>query len=246
MPLRAHLLELRKRIFLAALGILLGAIVGWVLYDPVFTALTDPLIHTAEERGILAAPNFGGVATAIDMRVKVAVFLGALVSSPWWLYQLFAFITPGLTGREKRYAFGFLGAAVPLFAAGAAVAWFLLPRAVAILNDFVPEGSASLIDAQNYLSFVMRFILAFGIAFLVPVVMVTLTLLGIVAAATWLKGWRWAVLISFTFSAVMTPTADVLSMIAIALPICALYFAAYAVCALHDRRTANRRVAPQI
>lgn len=243
MPLREHLLELRKRLFLAALGIVAGAVVGWLLYDTVFTTLTHPLIATAEERGVLAAPNFSGIATAIDMQVKVSLFLGALLSSPWWLYQLFAFITPGLTSKEKRYAFGFLAAAVPLFTAGAAMAWFLMPRAVAILNEFVPEGSANLVDAQGYLSFVMRFILAFGVAFLVPVVMVTLNVLGIVRATTWLKGWRWAILISFVFAAIMTPTPDVLSMIAVAAPICALYFAAYGLCVLHDRRTRNRRVA---
>ncbi len=243
MPLREHLLEIRKRLFLTGIGVLLGAVLGWILYDYMFDALSAPLMDVAEERNVLVAPNFGGVATAIDMRVKVSLFLGVLVSSPWWLYQLFAFINPGLTRTERKYAYGFLGAAVPLFLAGALLAWYLLPRAVQLLNEFVPEGAANLIDAQQYLSFVMRLILAFGIAFLVPVVMVALNFMGTVRAGTWLAGWRWAVLVSFLFAAMMTPTPDLLTMFCVALPICGLYFVAYGICLLHDRRADRRRMA---
>jgi len=243
MPLREHLLEIRKRIFLAAIGVLLGAILGWILYDYLFEALSAPLMNVADDRDVLVAANFGGVATAIDMRVKVSLFLGVIVSSPWWLYQLFAFINPGLTRTERHYAYGFLAAAVPLFLAGAALAWYLLPRAVQLLNEFVPEGAANLIDAQQYLSFVMRLILAFGIAFLVPVVMVALNFMGTVRATTWLAGWRWAILVSFLFAAIMTPTPDLLTMFWVALPICALYFVAYGVSVLHDRRADRKRLA---
>ncbi|MCM3535488.1 twin-arginine translocase subunit TatC [Cellulosimicrobium funkei] len=243
MPLREHLVEIRKRLFLAAIGIVLGAVVGWIVYEPVLQALQQPLVDAAERRNVLTGLNFEGVATAIDMKVKVSLFLGVLLSSPWWLYQLFAFITPGLTSKEKRYAFGFIGAAVPLFLAGVALAWVTLPRAVALLNEFVPDGSANLINAQMYLGFVMRLMLAFGIAFLVPVIMVALNTMGVVRAATWLAGWRWAVLISFLFAAIMTPTPDVLTMFCVALPICALYFLAYGISVLHDRRVDQRDAA---
>ncbi|MGO1295256.1 MAG: twin-arginine translocase subunit TatC, partial [Cellulosimicrobium funkei] len=97
MPLREHLVEIRKRLFLAAIGIVLGAVVGWIVYEPVLQALQQPLVDAAERRNVLTGLNFEGVATAIDMKVKVSLFLGVLLSSPWWLYQLFAFITPGLT-----------------------------------------------------------------------------------------------------------------------------------------------------
>ncbi|SDS52212.1 Sec-independent protein translocase TatC [Paraoerskovia marina] len=240
MALREHLREARRRLVLACLGILVGAVVGWIVYDTVFALLQRPMEEVAAERDGLAALNFAGVATAIDMKVKISFFLGILIASPWWLYQFWAFITPGLTRVEKRYAFAFLGSAVPLFLGGAAVAWFMLPRAVSILFEFVPDGSASLIDAQTYLSFVMRFLLAFGFAFLVPVVMVALTFLGIVQARTWLNGWRWAILLSFTFAAVMTPTPDVITMIWVALPVCALYFVAVGICALRGRQVARR------
>jgi sec-independent protein translocase protein TatC len=226
MPLREHLVELRKRLMLAALGVLVGAVLGWMVYDPAFQALQDPLLDAAAERNVVAS--------------VVALFIGALVSSPWWLYQLWAFVTPGLTRKERRSAIGFVGVAVPMFLAGAAFAWYVLPRAVTVLTEFVPEEATNLIDASTYLSFVMRFVLAFGVAFLVPVLMFCLNLVGLVRGATWLKGWRWAVLISCVFSAVMTPTPDVLTMMVLALPTIGLYMAAVGLSLLHDRRVDKR------
>jgi len=243
MPLRAHLLELRRRLFFAALGLVVGAVGGWFLYQPVFDLLQDPLREVAQERGALIAPNFAGVATAFDMQIKVSLFLGVFVTSPWWLYQLWAFVTPGLTRKERRYAVGFLAAAVPLFLAGAALAFWALPNAVRLLTEFTPEGATNLIDAQTYLSFVMRLLLAFGLAFLLPVLLVALNFAGIGRAATWRRGWRWAVVVAFTFAAIMTPTPDALTMIAVAVPICLLYFVAVGICELHDRRVDRRRVA---
>lgn len=240
MSLREHLLELRKRLFLAALGITVGAIAGWFLYDHVFALLQQPILDAAARRDQIISINFGGVATALDMKIKVAFFIGVLITTPWWLYQLWAFITPGLTRKEKRTTFTFVGSAVPLFLAGAFMAWLILPHAVKILTDFVPDGATNLQDAQTYLGFVMRLMLAFGLAFLLPVVMVAVNAAGLVRAKVWAKGWRWAILIAFIFAAIMTPTPDALTMILVALPICALYFLALGVCALHDRR-ADRR-----
>lgn len=243
MPLRAHLLELRKRLFLVACGLVVGGILGWILYDPVFEALQQPLLDAAAERGGAVSVNFSGVATAFDMKLKVSLFLGLIVTSPWWLFQLWAFITPGLTRRERGYAIGFLSAAVPLFLAGSALAALVMPTAVRVLTDFTPEGASNFIDAQTYLSFVMRFILAFGLAFVLPVIMVAVNFAGLVQASTWAQGWRWAVLLAFVFAAVMTPTPDAITMIVMALPICGLYFIALGVCVLHDRRVDRQRVA---
>lgn len=235
MPLREHLREARRRMLLAALGVALGAVLGWVVYDPVFGALQAP-IEAVNDQGRTAALNFAGVATSFDIRIRVALFVGVLVSSPWWLYQIWAFVAPGLTSRERRSALGFVAAGVPLFLAGAAVAWFFLPHAVLLLTEFTPSGSVNFINAVTYLEFVMQLVLAFGIAFLLPLVMVALTSLGLVRASTWARGWRWAVLLVFTFAAIATPTPDALSMILLALPICGLYFAALGICLLLDRR----------
>lgn len=243
MPLRAHLVELRRRAFLAALGVVVGAVLAWFVYDPVFDALQEPITRIARDSDRLISLNFGGIATSFDMQVKVSFFLGVIVSSPWWLYQFWAFVTPGLTRRERWYAFAFVGAAVPLFLAGAFVAWWVLPNAVRMMTAFTPTGATNLIDAQTYLIFIMQIMLAFGIAFLMPVVVVALNFAGLGTAATWRKSWRWAVLLAFVFAAIVTPTPDAVTMLAVALPMCALYFLALGICVLHDRRVDRKRVA---
>lgn len=244
MPLREHLRELRRRVVLVALGLVVGSVLGWLVYEPVFHALQQPVLDVAAERGGDVALNFQGVVTPFDVQLKVALFLGVLVSSPWWTYQLWAFVTPGLTRSERRYAIGFIAAGVPLFLAGAALAWWALPNAVRLLVDLTPAGSTNWVDAQLYLGFVMRVVLAFGAGFLLPAIMVALNLAGVVRARTWLNGWRWAVVVAFTFAAIATPTPDAVSMIVVAVPICVLFFAAIGICHLHDRRL-DRRLAEQ-
>ena len=244
MPLREHARELRNRVLLAAAGLVVGAVVGWLFYDRIFDALQEPIVDLARERGELMQLNFPDIAGALDMQIKVSLFAGALLSSPWWIYQLWAFITPGLTRRERWYTVGFLASGVPLFLTGAALAWWLMPRAAALLLSFTPPDVANLVEAQRYLLFVMHMVLAFGVAFLLPVIMVALNLAGLVAARTWQAGWRWAIVLAFVFAAIATPTADAISMFALALPMCGLYFAAVGVCHLADRRR-DRRVAAQ-
>nr|WP_297425692.1 twin-arginine translocase subunit TatC [uncultured Actinotalea sp.] len=234
MPLREHLVELRRRVVLAAAGLLVGAVVGWFLYDPVLDALQQPIVSLDREG--LTSLNFPGVATSFDVKIKVSLFLGVFLSSPWWLLQLWLFVTPGLTTKERRSAVAFIAAAAPLFLAGGYLAWRVLPNAVRLLTEFTPDEAANLIDAQLYLSFVMRVILAFGIAFLLPVLMVGLSFAGLVRGATWLQGWRWAVVLVMTFSAFATPTPDVVTMFAVGVPMLALYFLAVGVCVLRDRR----------
>lgn len=243
MPLREHLVELRHRLVLSAIGLVVGAVVGWLLYDPVIAELQRPLLELADDRDRVGL-NFAGVATAFDVRVKVSLFIGVLVASPWWLLQLWLFVTPGLTSKERRYAVGFLAAAVPLFLSGALLAWRVLPNAIPLLIDeFTPAEGVNFLDAQMYLGFVMRVILAFGVAFLLPAIMVGLNLAGLVRGRTWLAGWRWAILICFTFAALATPTPDVVSMFALALPMSALYFAAVGLGLLTDRRRSRRALA---
>lgn len=243
MPLREHLRELRRRLFLVAIGLVVGSVAGWLVYDPVFQILQQPVLDVAAERGGDVSLNFQGVVTAFDVQVKVSLFLGVLVTSPWWMYQLWAFITPGLTRHERRYAVGFIAVGVPLFLAGAALAWWALPNAVRLLTAFAPDDTTNWVDAQLYLSFVMRVVLAFGVGFLLPVVMVALNFAGVVRARTWLNGWRWAVVVAFTFAAIATPTPDAITMFVVAIPICVLFFAAIGVCQLHDRRLDRRLVA---
>ncbi|MFW2514283.1 twin-arginine translocase subunit TatC [Demequina sp. SO4-13] len=240
MPLSAHLKEFRNRLILAVLGAAAGAIAGWFFYEPVFEALQQPVLDVAVRDDAAVAVNFSGIATALDIRIKVSLFLGVVVSAPWWLYQLWAFVAPGLRAGEKRYTFGFLGAAIPLFFGGVALAWWVYPRAVEILIGFTPESATNWLEAQMFVSFATRLVLVFGIAFVLPVVMVALTWARVVRARTWLKGWRWAVLLIFVASAVLTPTPDIVTMMFMAVPMCLLYFGAVGVGLLRERSAAKK------
>ena len=241
MSLGDHLRELRRRLVIAGIAIALGSVIGWMQYDWLLNQLTEPLRAVSHQRaGSLVGINFGGITSAFSIKLKVAMFIGVLVASPVWMYELWAFIVPGLTRREKRTAFGFIAAAVPLFLAGCYLAHWALPKAVEVLLGFTPTGAVNLTNASDYLTFVIRFILAFGLAFLMPVLLVALNAAHVLPASTMLKGWRPAVMIIFVFAAMMTPTPDAWTMIALAMPMVGLYFGAYGVAFVLDRRRAKR------
>ncbi|EKU49733.1 twin-arginine translocase subunit TatC [Brevibacterium casei] len=241
-----HLVELRNRFVIAAIAIVLGAVGGWFLYDPVLDILQEPIRTINDTSGRVAQINFAGVASAFDMKIKLSLFIGLFISCPVWLYQVWAYIVPGLTSKEKRYSFGFLGAAVPLFLAGSAMAFFALPNAVKALTSFTPEGATNIIPAQDYLTFVMIIIVVFGIAFVLPVLMVGLNMLGILSATRIRKSWRIIVMIVFIFAAIATPTPDAMSMFFLVIPMITLFCLAWVVCILNDRRRKRKLVAQGI
>ncbi|TFC88838.1 twin-arginine translocase subunit TatC [Cryobacterium sinapicolor] len=240
MSLGQHLLELRKRLFLAAAGILVGAIVGWFLSDFVWDALREPIYAIIEAQDRKAQLNYPDITSAFDLKLKIAFYVGLVVSSPVWLYQIFAFLVPGLTRVEKQYTFGFLFTAIPLFLAGCAAGWFVLPNIVGLMTGFAPKEDAALIVAQSYLDFVLKLMIAIGVAFVLPVFIVLLNLAGVISAQSIIKSWRIAVLLITLFTAIATPAADVISMFLLAIPMVVLYFAAYGIAYLHDRRAARR------
>jgi sec-independent protein translocase protein TatC len=243
MPLREHLQELRNRVFFSAVAVLLGAVVGWFLYEPLIEALKEPLDEVSERRGSMATLNYGDIASPFNLKLKLSLYLGIVIACPVWLYQTWAFIVPGLTGKEKRNALAFVAAAVPLFASGLTLAWFVLPNAVHFLTEFTPDGAVNIVSADAYLTFVTRIMLAFGVAFVIPLFLVAVNAVGLVSAATLAKGWRVAVFLAFLFAAIASPSPDAGSMIALAVPIVALYFIALGVACFVDRRRARRAAA---
>ncbi|PXA68829.1 twin-arginine translocase subunit TatC [Cryobacterium arcticum] len=243
MSLGQHLLELRKRLFLAAAGIAVGAIVGWFLSDFVWDALREPIYAIIEAQHRKAQINYPDITSAFDLKLKISFYVGIVVSSPVWLYQIFAFLMPGLTRTEKKYIFGFFLTAVPLFLAGCAAGWYVLPHVVELMTSFAPPEDAAFVNAQNYFDFVLKLMLAVGIAFVLPVFVVLLNFAGVISAASILKSWRVAILVIILFTAIATPAADVISMFMLAIPMIVLYFAAYGIAYLHDRRAARRALA---
>jgi sec-independent protein translocase protein TatC len=235
MPLREHLRELRRRLVISVIAISLAAVVAWFFYDALFTAVQRPLAD-ASARGHQAKLNFSKIGGAFNFKIKVTFFVGIVLASPVWIYQVWAFIVPGLTRREKRYALGFVAVSVPLFLGGLSLAWLVLPNAVRFLTDFTPKDAVNYVTADEYLTFVTKILIAFGVAFLVPVLLVALNLVGVLTARAMLHGWRAATFLCFLFAAIASPSPDAWSMVALATPMVALYFAAVGIAWLVDRR----------
>lgn len=247
MSLAAHLVELRKRLLIAAAALVLGMIVAFIVTGPVIDLLSVPIqVIAAQEGREYTGLNFTTVTSGFDLRMRIAFAIGLLISAPVWLWQIWAFVMPGLTKKETRYTWGFLGAAVPLFFGGCTVAFFVLPHVIEIMAAFVPTGMAQFYDYAGYYDFVFKFLLVLGIAFVLPVFLVALNLAGIISGKEILKGWRVAILVCTIFAAVTTPPADVFSMLLLMGSMIVLYFAATFISMLFDRRKRKREMAADI
>lgn len=242
MSLGEHLVELRRRLMIAAIAIVAGLVVGWFLSGWVWDMLRRP-INELELQGRDAIIAYGDISGGFDTKVQISLFIAVLVSSPVWLYQIWAFLAPGLTRREKLYGVGFLAAAVPLFIGGAYAGWSVLPNIVRIMASFQPEEDAFYLTARNYLDFSVKLLLAVGVGFVLPVLLVMLNFIGVLRGASIIKGWRVAVIVIILFAAIATPAADIMSMFVLAVPMIALYLLAAGVALLHDRRLDRRRAA---
>lgn len=243
MSLSGHLKELRNRLLWSSVFLIAGSVAGWFLFDVVFQELARPITDVAKETGSNATINFPTVVSAFDVRLQVAIFLGLIISSPVWLFNIWSFITPGLKKKERKYTIWFVVVAVPLFFAGVALAWSSLPTFVAVLVGFTPEGSANVINASDYILFTIRILLVFGVAFVLPVVLVLLNFAGVITAQNILKSWRLAVFVSAVVGAIATPVAEPMAMFLLMVPLLVLYFVAAGVATLHDNRLAKRAAA---
>ena len=241
MSLGGHLLELRRRLFIAAISVIVGAVIGYVLSEWIWDALRAPMIAIADDHN--ATINYTNITQAFDLRLQIAVTVGVVLSAPIWLSQIWGFIVPGLTRKEKRYTFGFFFAAVPLFFAGCAAGWYVWPHIVTLMVGFAPIEDSLFLTAKDYLDFILKLVVVVGVAFVLPVFLVMLNFVGVLSAATILKGWRIAILTIVLFTAVATPAADVFSMFILAIPMVGLYLASAGVAALHDRQVARREAA---
>jgi sec-independent protein translocase protein TatC len=236
MTLGQHLVELRRRLVRIALSILIASVGGYFVSNWVLSEMSSPIRAIAKQQHRLAALNYAGVTSAFDLKIQVAITVGVIISSPVWLYQIWAFFVPGLTKKELKYGLGFFLTSVPLFLGGCFAGWLVVPHIVELLTSFAPKGDASFIQASDYFDFILKLMLAVGIAFVMPVFLVLLNFVGILSSKTILKSWRVALLLIVVFTAIATPSADVVSMFLLAIPMVVLYFAAAAVAAIHDRR----------
>lgn len=242
MSLGAHLVELRKRLMIAAAALVVGMVIAFIVTDPIIKFIAEPIASIAEKRGDdFGAMNFSSVTGPFDLRLRMSFAIGIFLSAPMWLWQIWAFIMPGLTRKEVRYTVGFVAAAVPLFFAGCWVGLSIMPHIVELMWTFTPEGAVNLYEAQYYYDFTFKLMLAVGIAFVLPVVLVALNFAGIMSGKAIIKGWRVAVLVATLFSAIATPAADVMSMLFLGGVLVLMYLAAAGLTLILDRRREKRK-----
>ncbi|MDG4831131.1 twin-arginine translocase subunit TatC [Solwaraspora sp. WMMD1047] len=240
MTLIEHLRDLRSRLFMASLGLLAGLIVGFILAEPVYELLRQPYCNLPgkidPETNKCAAFILLAPADSFILKLKLALWIGLIVGAPVWLYQLWAFIAPGLHRHERRWAYTFVSLAAPLFAAGAALAYVVVDKGLAFLLDAGVAGLDSQLEVTRYISFVTTMILLFGVGFEFPLLLLMLNFAGVVTARRLLSWWRTVVFICFAFAAVATPDPGPFGMTLLALTLSLLYFIACGVAFLNDKR----------
>ncbi|MBV9024615.1 MAG: twin-arginine translocase subunit TatC [Streptomycetaceae bacterium] len=250
MPLADHLRELRNRLIKALLAIGVVCTFAIIYHNQLADFLTRPLLKSvgcvkgfgevAKHGEHCANLTVSGLIGPFSIALKVGLTAGVVIASPVWLYQLWAFIAPGLHKHEKKYALSFVGAGVPLFAAGAWFAYSIIPTAAAALLSLTPSHVSNLVDLSGYLDLLVRMVLVFGFSFELPLLLVLLNYGGVVSGKRMLSWWRWSVMGIVVFSAIAVPSPDPLSMLTLAAPICGLYFIAVGISLLHDKHTARR------
>jgi sec-independent protein translocase protein TatC len=220
LPLTLHLQELRKRLILSFIAIGIGFILCYAFSDSLFDILAEPLLHVMPAGGSLI---FISVAEAFFTYMKVGFIGGIILASPVVLYQVWAFVAPGLYRHEKRYVVPFVFLGSFFFALGIFFAYYVaLPIGFKFLLGYATDFIKPMPNMKEYLSFSIKFLLVFGLVFEFPVVLLLLTRIGVIDAKTLAKQRKYAILLIFVFAAVVTPP-DVISQVIMALPLIGLY-----------------------
>ncbi|WP_329562664.1 twin-arginine translocase subunit TatC [Kitasatospora sp. NBC_01266] len=246
MSLGDHLRELRNRLVKSVLAIVLCMIVAAFFRDQLLHFLMKPLPaclpNGQPKPGVKHCAQVAviGVTQPFNLTLKVCLLAGLVASVPVWLYQAWAFISPGLHKHERRYSLTFLGLGTPLFLGGVTCAFLLLPTTLEVLGSFTPIGAQQILPVDNYLNIATRMLLVFGLAFEFPLLLVMLNIGGVLTGKRMLGWWRGMVMAITVFAAVATPSADPISMLALASPIWILYFMAVGFALLNDRRRQRR------
>jgi sec-independent protein translocase protein TatC len=220
MTLVEHLGELRRRIIISLLVALAGGVVAFALYPHILQFFTRPYCQ-------LQPHNCGlyitGPLQGLSIRVEVAVYGGLFLASPVILWQAWRFITPGLNPNEKRYAVPFVASSIVLFTMGAAIAYLVFPHALGFLNAIGGKSLHLIYSPNSYLNLIVLLMVAFGVAFEFPVVLVALQVAGVLSPER-LRRWRRpAIVVIFALAAIFIPSSDPFSLFAMAIPMCIFY-----------------------
>lgn len=241
MALSDHFREFRARLVRVVLVWLLAFVLGLVFFEQVLDFVAKPYFDAQKVLGnevTLAVINSAG--GSLLLYLKLSALAASVCTAPYWLYQLWAFILPGLHRHEKKWTMVFVIIAGPLFLSGLALGYLTLPKGLEILIGFTPDGFQNLVEFNEYLTFFSRTLLVFGIAFEIPVFVVLLNLAGAVTGKSLASHRHWIVIGTFVFAAVATPSADPFTMTFMAVPMVALFFLSEVIARLNDRRRARR------
>jgi sec-independent protein translocase protein TatC len=242
MALADHLSELRARLLKIVLLLVVGTVIAWFFYDQLFNLILDPYLQAKERLGgkVDTKPVITGAGAPLLLQLKISALAAVVVGSPVWLYQVWAFIVPGLHPNERRWTRLFAAVAGPLFIAGVGVGYYVLPKGLQVLLSFTPADVQSLLEFGEYFTFFTRMLLVFGVAFEVPLFVVLLNLAGVVSGKALGRYRPWIVLGTFVFAAIATPSTDPFSMLMLAVPMMVLFLVSEVVARLVDRRRAQR------
>ena len=219
MTIWEHLSELRSRLFKSLLAVAIAAVIGWFLYTPVLHWLEAPYSEVQPDASLIATTPL----QAFGLRMKLSVAIGIALAMPILLWQVWRFVTPGLYPKERKYAIPFILSSLLLFIFGAAVAYFVLNPTLEFLTNVGGSEIQPFYTADSYVTLIVFMMLAFGVGFEVPVLLVAMQLIGVLTPRRLIQWWRAAIVIIAIVAAVITPSADPISMLALLIPMVLLY-----------------------
>lgn len=243
MSLGGHLKELRRRLFICAIAVVVAMIGAYFLTEYILDFLTWPIELVREKLGDdFSRLTFSAISDAFNIRMRLSFAVGIVLAAPVWIWQIWAFVMPGLKKKEIIYSVSFMAAAIPLFFGGCVTAVLVMPNLIVLMSEFVPDGVAAsqIYDANQYLDFVLKLVLIVGIAFVLPLFLVGLNLAGVLRAKAILRGWRVAIVACLVFGMLASPPSDLLTMCILAAILFVLYMAAGVVAWFFDRRRRRR------
>lgn len=241
MALADHLRELRARLIRSVLFLLVVFIAMFFFYEHPDGGLLRLVLKPYNEartqlgQSTQTTAYVAGATGPLMLQLKLCGVAAIVVSSPYWLYQIWAFVVPGLHDNEKKWTRVFAAVAGPLFILGVATGYYVLPKGLAVLIGFTPAGLQNLVEFGEYFSFLTRMLLVFGIAFEIPLFVIMLNLAGVVSGKALGRYRPWIILGTFIFAAVATPSTDPFSMLMLAVPMLVLFLLAEAIARSVDR-----------
>ena len=242
MALSDHLRELRARLLKSALVLVVLFVVALFFYGELLDLVLDPYNDARRMLGesVQTEAYIKGATGPLMLQLKLCGIAAIVLSSPYWLYQIWAFVVPGLHDSEKKWSRIFAAIAGPLFIVGVLTGYYVLPRGLEVLIGFTPDGLANLVEFGEYFSFLTRMLLVFGVAFEIPLFVIMLNLAGVVTGRQLGRYRPWIIIGTFVFAAVATPSTDPFSMTMLALPMLLLFLVAEVIARFVDRARGRR------